>query len=126
MKQEFIEFLNALMAACPEVVEAQMTENVKNYIDALMTQTASKDKVMTEKGQMLLKHMQDNPDTIMWKAHDLADALGLASRSVSGSMRKLVADEFVEKIGSNPFVYTLTEKGKNFDINSIADENNKD
>ena len=35
MKQEFIDFLNALIAAAPDVAEEKMTENVKAYIDAL-------------------------------------------------------------------------------------------
>ena len=39
MKQEFIEFLNALIAAAPEVAEKMMTDNVKNYIEALTSNT---------------------------------------------------------------------------------------
>jgi predicted transcriptional regulator len=34
-------------------------------------------------------------------------------------MRKLVSDGFCEKIGENPIVYKLTEKGKNFNLNEI-------
>ena len=37
----------------------------------------------------------------------------IASKSVSGAMRKLVTDGYVEKIGQNPVVYMITEKGKN-------------
>ena len=32
-------------------------------------------------------------------------------------MRKLVTDGFVEKIGQDPVMYSLTEKGKNIEIN---------
>jgi predicted transcriptional regulator len=39
------------------------------------------------------------------------------SRTVSGAMRKLVTDGFVEKIGENPVIYSITEKGKNIEIN---------
>jgi predicted transcriptional regulator len=42
--------------------------------------------------------------------------MGLGSRSVSGAMRKLVSDGFCEKIGQDPVVYTITEKGKKFII----------
>jgi predicted transcriptional regulator len=52
----------------------------------------------------------------LWKSKDIAEQLGLASRSVSGTMRKLVNDGFCDKIGKDPIVYTLTEKGKNFVI----------
>ena len=48
----------------------------------------------------------------MWKAKELADALMISSRSASGSCRKLVTDGFVEKIGKDPVIYTLSSKGK--------------
>jgi hypothetical protein len=35
---------------------------------------------------------------------------------VSGAMRKLVTDEFVEKVGQDPVIYTLTQKGKEIEI----------
>lgn len=50
----------------------------------------------------------------------------ISSRKVSGSIRKLVSDGFVEKFGSNPVVYTLTEKGKNFDIEKYRGELNNE
>jgi hypothetical protein len=31
-------------------------------------------------------------------------------------MRKLVTDGFCEKVGSDPVIYTITEKGKNYKI----------
>jgi DNA-binding PadR family transcriptional regulator len=40
----------------------------------------------------------------------------MSSRTISGAMRKLVNDGFVEKIGKDPVIYTLTEKGKNYII----------
>ena len=50
------------------------------------------------------------------KARDIAEGLFVSSRTVSGSMRKLVADGFVEKVGQDPAIYTITEKGKNYNI----------
>ena len=41
----------------------------------------------------------------------------MSSRTVSGAMRKLVTDGFVEKIGQDPVMYTLTEQGKNIELN---------
>jgi Mn-dependent DtxR family transcriptional regulator len=35
---------------------------------------------------------------------------------VSGAMRKLVTDGYVEKVGESPVIYMLTEKGKNITI----------
>ncbi len=47
------------------------------------------------------------------KAKDIAEGLMMSSRRVSGSIRKLVTDGYVEKIGQDPVIYALTEKGKN-------------
>ena len=49
----------------------------------------------------------------MYKARDIAEGMFVASKSVSGAMRKLVTDGYVEKIGKDPVVYTITEKGLN-------------
>ena len=40
----------------------------------------------------------------------------VSSRTVSGTLRKLVTDGFCEKIGQDPVIYTITEKGKEFII----------
>ena len=48
---------------------------------------------------------------------DIAEKMFVSSRTVSGSLRKLVTDGYVEKLGENPVIYSLTEKGKNVDIN---------
>ena len=51
-----------------------------------------------------------------WVAEHIADAIMVSSRTVSGAMRKLCSDGFVEKLGTNPAIYSITEKGKNFVI----------
>ena len=114
MKQEFLDFLNALIAAAPDVADKLMTENVKAYIDALTDKKAEK-PALTDNGKLVLKHLQDAPAGI-YKAKDIADGLFVSSRNVSGAMRKLVTDGFVEKVGESPALYTLTEKGKEFKI----------
>jgi predicted transcriptional regulator len=114
MKQEFIDFLNALMEAAPEVAEAKMTEGVKAYIEALKGNKTDK-PVLTDNGKMILDYMQKS-DAPMFKSRDVAEGLFISSRAVSGAFRKLVNDGFCEKVGQDPVVYTLTEKGKNFKI----------
>ena len=114
MKQEFIDFLNALIAAAPDVAEEKMTENVKAYIDALTDKKADK-PILTDNGKMVLKYLQ-NAEPGLYKAKDIADGLFVASRNVSGAMRKLVTDGFVEKMGESPVLYSITEKGKEFII----------
>ena len=114
MKQEFLKFLNALMIVAPEVVEEMMTDNIKAFIEALEDKKAEK-PALTDSGKMVLKYLQ-NAEPGIYKAKDIADGLYVSSRNVSGAMRKLVTDGFVEKVGEQPALYTLTEKGKNFVI----------
>ena len=52
----------------------------------------------------------------MGKAKDIGEGLFISSRAVSGAIRKLVTDGYVEKIGQEPVVYALTEKGKTVEI----------
>ena len=47
---------------------------------------------------------------------DIAEGLFISSKSISGAIRKLVTDNYVEKVGENPSVYSITEKGKNIEI----------
>ena len=114
MKQEFIDYLNALMEAAPDVVKEKMNNKVKAYIDALIDKKGEK-PALTDNGKMVLKYLQ-NAEPGLYKAKDIADGLFVASRNVSGAMRKLVADGFVEKMGESPVLYSITEKGKEFII----------
>lgn len=113
MKQEFLQFLNALITAAPDVAEQMMTENVRAYIDSLNNKNEKPE--ITDNGKLVLKYMQDDTGP-MWKARDIAEGLFISSRTVSGAMRKLVTDGFCEKVGADPVVYALTEKGKNYSI----------
>ena len=71
-----------------------------------------------ENGLKILQYMQQNNEKYnnIFSAKNIGEGLFLSSRSVSGSMRKLVTDEYVHKIGNNPVCYSLTEQGKNIDI----------
>lgn len=115
MKQEFLNFLAALMEAAPEVVEQMMTESIQTYIDALSSSEATSKVEITDNGKLILKYLQENEKSAL-KAREIAEGLFISSRSVSGSIRKLVSDGFVEKIGNSPAIYTITEKGKNYKI----------
>lgn len=114
MKQEFIDFLNALMEAAPDVAEKMMTENVRAYIEALQNKEEDKPD-LTDTGKLVLDYMQKS-DMPLLKSKDIGEGLFISSRVVSGSMRKLVNDGFCEKVGKDPVVYALTEKGKNYKI----------
>ena len=79
--------------------------------------TENNDK-LTENGAKVLKWMQENEATMAntFTSKEIAEGLFTSGRSIAGSMRKLVADEYVDKTGKNPIQYSLTDKGKNVNV----------
>ena len=113
MKERFISFINSVTHNGEDFPD----DELKAYWAAFQeTNSSSKDKeVITSNGLMILTYMQDNSDkNPMFKARDIAEDIQMPSRSISGSLRKLVTDGFVEKMGGSPTIYYLTEKGKNY------------
>ena len=100
-----------------------MTDNIIAYLN-ILKEVKDEKPVLTQNGAPILKYLQEHQDVKMWKAKDLAEQMGISSRGVSGSMRKLVSDGFCEKIGNSPSVYMLTEKGKNYNIEEIIEGEN--
>lgn len=111
-KSEFIEYVNALIRNQEEPIE--MSDNVRTYWEALIGGNGVDDKPMfTDNGKLIMSYLQSLPDgTPMMKAKDIAEGMCIGSRAVSGAMRKLVEDGYVEKVGKDPVMYALTEKGK--------------
>ena len=110
-KKEFIEFIDKNLMDSNVVVPAEIAD----YWASFKGKEEEK-PLFTDNGKLILKYLQDNPDVSMFKAKDVGEGLYISSRAVSGAMRKLVTDGYVEKIGQNPVVYALTEKGKNIEI----------
>lgn len=116
-KQEFINFIEEMMNEL-NIGPDSLSENVRLYWDAFRGADETGEKpLFTDNGKLILKHLQDHQDVIMWKARDIAEGLFISSRTVSGAIRKLVTDGFVEKVGQDPTIYSITEKGKNIIIN---------
>lgn len=91
-------------------------EDAAQLTEFFETQNQYSNKPMfTETGLQILEYMQTCGITNV-KAKDIADGIDMTSRKVSGAIRKLVADGYVEKNGQNPVVYTLAERGQNFNI----------
>lgn len=115
MKEQFLDFIDDLISHNEDYAKSIMTEDVKAYLEILRTGTDTTKPEITDNGKLVLKYMQDN-NVKMAKSKDIADGLGISSRAVSGTLRKLVNDGFAEKIGKDPVIYTLSEKGKNYKI----------
>lgn len=102
----------------------QFTDQAMNFFNDLKVSKEKEKPLITEKGVAILTAMRDNADKYnnIFKAKDVAEIMFCSSRSVSGSMRKLVTDGFVDKTGSDPTVYSLTEKGMNCSLEVKVDE----
>ena len=111
-KQEFIEFIDEVL----KEAKVEMSDNVKVYWEAFKNVKEIEKPLFTDNGKIILKYLQDNPEVETSKSKDIAEALGMSSRTVSGAMRKLVTDGYVEKIATDPVIYMITKQGKEIEI----------
>lgn len=114
-KQEFINYVKDLIDVTSEY-PVPMSEDARLYWEAFCGTNDVEKPMFTDNGKLILKWMQENTNDPMLRAKDIAEGLFINSRAVSGAMRKLVTDGFVEKMGENPTIYSITEKGKNIKI----------
>ena len=115
-KNEFINYVNALIAA-QEGDPIEPSEDAQAYWEALCGGNDNEKPTFTDNGKLIMKYLQGLPlDTPMMKAKEIAEGMFISSRAVSGAMRKLVADGFVEKVGQDPVMYSLTDAGRNIKI----------
>lgn len=120
--KSFIEYFDWLMQNCKEPVN--LPDEVQDVYNLLCEQQNMEKPMFTESGLAILEYLQ-SCDATSWKAKDIADGMVISSRKISGAIRKLVTDGFVDKYGQNPVIYSLTEKGKNFDIDGYKNNLNE-
>lgn len=112
-KERFIEEIEELLADHTKTFgENGLSDEAYAYFESLKA-TEEKPE-FTENGAKVLIWMRENEAHYnnIFKAKEIAEGLFTNSRSVSGSMRKLVTDGFVLKTGTNPSCYSLTDKGR--------------
>lgn len=111
LKQDFINYVESNFEKNP------MPENLTEYWEKFKGGKDNSEKpLFTENGKLILTFLQEHLDTNTWKAKDIAEGMFISSRTVSGAIRKLVTDGFVEKVGQDPVIYSITEQGKNIKI----------
>lgn len=116
-KEYFIEYVETLMnIARQSGNDPVMSDEAQAYWNAFKNVEEIEKPLFTDNGKLVLQFMKEHQETENWKAKDLAEEMCSSSRTVSGAMRKLVSDGFVEKIGQDPVIYTLTNKGKEIEI----------
>lgn len=113
-KEKFIKAVDEALFS--KVEPCDIDPDVLAYWEALKGKAEEEKPMFTDNGKLILKYMQDNPNLPMLKAKDIGEGLFISSRAVSGAIRKLVTDGFVEKVGQDPVVYSLTEQGKTVEI----------
>lgn len=116
-KEAFISEIKELLA----VSQAALSTDAFDYWNGLQAAGDDGKPKFTENGKLVLKYMQESKELYsnLFKAKDIGEGMGISSRTASGAMRKLVTDGYVEKIGENPVVYALTNKG--IDVNPDAE-----
>ena len=115
-KSEFINYVNALIDAT-QADPIEMSENAHSYWLALCGGNDDDKPTFTDNGKLIMKYLQELPaDAPMMKAKEIAEGMFVSSRAVSGAMRKLVTDGFVEKVGQDPVMYALTDAGRTIKI----------
>lgn len=113
-KECFInEISNIIQNQTGQKLEDILSPDAFDYWNGLQISGDSDKPLFTDNGKLVLKYMQANKEIYnnLFKAKDVGEGLSISSRTASGAMRKLVTDGFVEKVGKDPTIYSLTQKG---------------
>ena len=114
-KKIFIETIEKLIASGELYLEDAAAAGFQSFKDSLKKGESTSE--VSEAGARVLEWMQtsiDNYNNIA-SAKTISEQMGLpSSRSVSGTMRKLIELGYVTKSGTNPVHYSLTEKGREY------------
>ena len=115
-KQKFINLIDEeVFKAMGPKLEKKYQDSWKQIIDFWnIFQSQNENSDLTENGMKVLKYMQLNLEkhNNLFTARSIGEGLFLSSRSIAGTMRKLINDGYAEKTGNNPVYYSLTEEGK--------------
>lgn len=120
-KEMFIsEVSNIIQNQTGQKMEDILSPDALDFWNGLNSTGDSEKPAFTPNGKLVLDYIQKNKDIYnnLFKAKDIGEGLGISSRTASGAMRKLVTDGWLEKVGQNPTIYSLTEKGKNINFES--------
>lgn len=116
-KSKFIEAIDDAFFSKVNINE--LDPDIVSYWNALKGTNDEDRPMFTDNGKIIMVYLQSLPiDTPMMKAKEIAEGLFISSRAVSGAIRKLVSDGFVEKVGQDPVMYALTDAGRNIKIDN--------
>lgn len=123
-KEAFIEFIDYIFNDSDSRFYTEKDDErfqlAKVFWEDFKNNKVKNSGAMTENGRKLLSWMQENIDKMsnIFTSNEAAEALFTSGRSIAGSMRKLVNDGYVEKVGKDPVQYSLTDMGKTYKIDN--------
>lgn len=118
-RDAFIQVVETVLSK-PEFINSFSQETWTNAVDFWKEFLNNKPKEsgvdVTENGIKILMWMRANKESLsnVFTSREVAEGLFTSGRSVSGAMRKLTSDGYVQKVGQNPVQYSLTEQGEQF------------
>lgn len=117
-KENFIAEIEKLLK------ENTINEDAMNYFTEFKNGTVKNSSVITEKGATVLKFLQTQYSiNYTFTAKMIAEELNMNTRSVSGTMRKLLNDGYVEKLTTiAPITYQITAAGLAFNLDKIKNK----
>lgn len=118
-QEKFVEFINEKLFNDIDVINLD-----KDVYDFWKQLSKPQIKKLTDNGKIILSFLQQAEEyfDIGLKCKEIADEIGINSRGISGSMRKLLEYGYVEKIADNPCIYRITSDGKQVDVNAEVPE----
>lgn len=119
-KEMFIQEIEELIRAEQDI----FSEGARAYFEQLKATPEKEKAPFTENGARILIWMQENYEHYnnVLKAKEIAEGMfvingvPITSRGVSGAIRKLITDGYVEKIAGTPVCYSLTDAGKEVEV----------
>lgn len=118
-KNVFIDTVENLFAKY--TIDEGIPQEAIDFFEDYKKGRTSNRKEITEKGIVILNGLKEVNDWITAKS--LGEKIDMNGKSVSGSLRKLVEDGFVEKRAGSPNSYKVTEKGLGFEATVDNAEN---
>ena len=109
---------------CFEAYPCPISEGARAYFEQLKATLEKEKAPFTESGAKVLIWMQENYESYnnILKAKEIAEGMfaingtPVNSRTVSGTIRKLITDQYVVKTAGSPVCYSLTDLGKTVEV----------
>ena len=121
-KCKYEDFLNYFDELLIKANVPAMPEDIQRVYDELRKCEIKDKPILTPIGVEILRYAR-NLEKESFKAKELAEGMGILSRKISGAMNKLCKDGFVDKTDTSPIIYSLSDKGREFNIESFLNLN---